>query len=58
MKIYIVEVICDYVTQIGASTSQKIAEAKAKELTKQSKYHHYFVTEYDINNNWTKFSGD
>ena len=58
MKIYIVEVICDYVTQIGASTSQKIAKAKAKELTNQSKYHHYFVIEYDINNNWTEFSGD
>ena len=58
MKIYVVEVICDYVTQIGAKKTKKIAKAKAKELTKQSKYHHYFVTEYDINNNWTEFSGD
>lgn len=56
MKVYVVETIADYCEQIGFSTDRKVAEKKAKELNKTSKYHDFFVTEYTLNNeNWCEF---
>lgn len=50
MKIYVVETSGDYVAQIGFSTSRKVAEQKAKELTEYFRLHGWkndiWVTEY------------
>ena len=51
MKIYVVEVVLDYCEQCGFSLSRKKAQEKADELNKDSKYHKYYVAEYEVKNN-------
>lgn len=46
MKIYVVEVILDYVVQCGFSLSRETAQKKADEMNLWS--HEYFVTEYEV----------
>lgn len=61
MKIYVVETIFDYCTQIGASLSKDTAERIAKECSKKKGpfgYKKYWVQEYEINDKFTEFDGD
>lgn len=51
LKIYVVEVVLDYVEQVGFSLSKKKAEQRAKELNKKNRYREYFVTEYSVKDN-------
>lgn len=56
MKIYVIETSGDYTTQIGFSTSRKVAEQKAKELIEYFHSHGWknntaWVTEYSEGKN-------
>lgn len=46
MKIYVVETMGDYTTQIAFCDKKQKAEEIAKEMNKKSKYHEYWVTVY------------
>ena len=58
MKIYVIETVFDYTTQCGFSSSKKIAEKIAKEMS--NKYgRKYWVHEYTENKNlYTEFDND
>jgi mevalonate pyrophosphate decarboxylase len=59
MKIYVVETMMDYTTQIAFSDKKEVAEALAKELTEKSFLYDYWVTAYEtIENGITFFDGD
>ena len=56
MKIYVVEAMYDYTTQLGWSTSREVAKEKCKEL---SKYNDCWVKEYQTGkSNWCEFDTD
>ncbi len=59
MKIYVVETMMDYTTQIAFSDKKEVAEALAKELTEKSFLYDYWVTAYEtIEKGITFFDGD
>lgn len=59
MKIYVVETMMDYTTQIAFSDKKKVAEALAKELNKKSSLYDYWVTAYETDKNGIGlFNGD
>lgn len=58
MKIYVVECMHDYVTQLGWSTSREIAQKKCEEYLRKANLH-CWVAEYTTNkNNWCEFDCD
>lgn len=48
MKVYMIETIGDYLCQLGCSLNKEIAEKEAARLDKRDWYHHYWVTEYEV----------
>lgn len=58
MRIYVVEGMNDYTTQIGWSTDKKVAEKKAAEFKKRTRQDAW-VTCYTLkNDNWCSFNSD
>lgn len=53
MKIYVVETILDYVVQCGFSLSRKVAQEEADKMSQRSGFHEYYVTEYEVKDNFT-----
>ena len=55
MTIYVVEMMYDYTTQIGFSTSRKVAVEMAKKFKEKTKMD-YWVKEYTTGkDNWVEF---
>ena len=58
MKIYVVETMNDYTTQIGFSTDKKVAEREAEQCRKNI-HKDFWVTPYTLDKNtWCDFNGE
>ena len=58
MKIYVIEMMCDYTTQIGWTTSEQIAKEKCEEISVKLG-RECWIREYQIGKkNWCEFDCD